>query len=90
MPRRKKDPLRVVTPEEHKAPDQLSRSRIAPAVEVARAKLLLAVARRILVEVEHTPTSLRTSHIFPDEFKIYGRIAWWPTFGVRRVGSAIP
>jgi transposase len=45
MSRRKKDPLRAITPEEHKALDQLSRSQVAPAVEVARAKLLLAVAR---------------------------------------------
>ena len=34
MSRRKKDPLREITPEEHKALDQLSRSQTAPAVEV--------------------------------------------------------
>ena len=45
MSRRKKDPLREITPEEHEALDQLSRSQAAPAVEVARAKILLAVAR---------------------------------------------
>ena len=45
MPRRKKDPLRVLTVEEQQALTRLSRSQAAPAVEVARAKLLLAVAR---------------------------------------------
>jgi len=45
MSRRKNDPLREITPEEHQALVQLSRSHMAPAVEVTRAKLLLAVAR---------------------------------------------
>jgi transposase len=45
MSRRKSHPLRELTPEEHQAPVQLSRSQVAPAVEVTRAKLLLAVAR---------------------------------------------
>src|ERR671916_1782258 len=45
MSRRKNDPLREITPEEHQALVQLSRSQVAPAVEVTRAKLLLAVAR---------------------------------------------
>jgi transposase len=44
MSRRKKDPLRTLAPEERKALDQLSRSQTAPAVEVARATMLLAVA----------------------------------------------
>jgi|SRR5262245_22045175 len=45
MSRRKSDPLREITPEEHQALVQMSRSQVAPAVEVTRAKLLLAVAR---------------------------------------------
>jgi len=45
MSRRKDDPLRELTPEETQALLQLSRSQAAPAVEVTRAKLLLAVAR---------------------------------------------
>ena len=45
MSRPKNDPLREITPEEHQALVQLSRSQVAPAVEVTRAKLLLAVAR---------------------------------------------
>jgi transposase len=45
MSRRKNDPLREIMPEEHQALVQLSRSQVAPAVEVTRAKLLLAVAR---------------------------------------------
>jgi transposase len=44
MSRRKKDPLRVLTVEEQQALTRLSRSQAAPAVEVTRAKLLLAVA----------------------------------------------
>lgn len=45
MSRRKIDPLREITPEEHQTLVQLSRSQSTPAVEVSRAKLLLAVAR---------------------------------------------
>lgn len=45
MSRRKNDPLREMTPEERQVLDQLSRSQTAPAVEVIRAKPLLAVAR---------------------------------------------
>jgi transposase len=45
MSRRKNDPLREMTPEEQQALIQLSRSQAAPAVEVTRAKLLMAVAR---------------------------------------------
>src|SRR4051794_3690246 len=45
MSRRKIDPLRELTPDEQQALGQLSRSQVAPAVEVTRAKLLLAVAR---------------------------------------------
>ena len=45
MSRRKKDPLRELTEQERQELDQLSRSQVAPAVEVARAKILLAVAR---------------------------------------------
>jgi transposase len=45
MSRRKNDPLREITPEEHQALVQLSRSQGAPAVEVLRARILLAVAR---------------------------------------------
>jgi transposase len=45
MSRRKNDPLGEITPEEHQALVQLSRSQVAAAVEVTRAKLLLAVAR---------------------------------------------
>src|SRR6187399_1278302 len=44
MSRRKNDPLREITPEEHQALVQLSRSQVAPAVEVTRARILLAVA----------------------------------------------
>jgi transposase len=44
MSRRKKDPLRELTPEEHQALTQLSRSQAAPAAQVARARMLLAVA----------------------------------------------
>ncbi len=45
MSRRKKDPLRELTPEEHQALTQLGRSQAAPAAQVARATMLLAVAR---------------------------------------------
>ena len=45
MSRRKKDPLRDLTAEEHRELLQLSRSQAAPAVEVTRARILLAVAR---------------------------------------------
>lgn len=45
MSRRKKDPLRELTESERRALEQLSRSQAAPAVEVARAIILLAVAR---------------------------------------------
>ena len=44
MTRRKKDPLRPLTKKEQRLLAQLSRSRTAPAAEVTRATLLLAVA----------------------------------------------
>jgi len=44
MSRRKKDPLRPLTDAERVEITQLSRSQAAPAVEVARARMLLAVA----------------------------------------------
>jgi transposase len=44
MSRRKKDPLRPLTDPERHALTQLSRSQVAPAVQVARASMLLAVA----------------------------------------------
>jgi transposase len=44
MSRRKKDPLRPLTDAEHRALTRLCRSQAAPAVEVARAAMLLAVA----------------------------------------------
>lgn len=44
IPRRKKDPLRTLTQAEHQALTQLSRSQVAPAAQVARASMLLAVA----------------------------------------------
>jgi Homeodomain-like domain len=44
MSRRKKDPLRELTPKERQALTQLSRSQAAPAAQVARAIMLLAVA----------------------------------------------
>src|SRR3954453_14938430 len=44
MSRRKKDPLRPLTDAEGVELTQLSRSQAAPAVEVARARMLLAVA----------------------------------------------
>src|SRR3954453_10963617 len=44
MSRRKKDPLRELTEPERQELAHLSRSQTAPAVEVARAKILLAVA----------------------------------------------
>ena len=45
MSRLKKDPLRELTEPERQELTQLSRSQVAPAVEVIRAKALLAVAR---------------------------------------------
>ena len=45
MSRHKKDPLRPLTDDEHQALIQLSRSQAAPAVQVARATMLLAVDR---------------------------------------------
>ena len=45
MSRRKKDPLRELTEAERRELDQISRSQAAPAAEVTRAKILLAVAR---------------------------------------------
>src|SRR4051795_13682613 len=44
MSRRKKDPLRESTEPERQELNQLSRSQVAPAVEVTRARILLAVA----------------------------------------------
>ncbi len=44
MSRRKKDPLRSLTDDELASLTQLSRSQVAPAAEVARARILLAVA----------------------------------------------
>jgi transposase len=44
MSRRKKDPLRELTGPERRELSRISRSQAAPAVEVVRAKLLLAVA----------------------------------------------
>ena len=44
MSRRKKDPLRLLTAAEHATLTQLSRSQVAPAVQVSRAVMLLAVA----------------------------------------------
>jgi transposase len=45
MSRRKKDPLRPLTDAERDELAQIGRSQAAPAVEVARARILLAVAR---------------------------------------------
>jgi transposase len=45
MSRRKTDPLRTLTDAERQSLTQLSRSQVAPAVQVARAIMLLAVAR---------------------------------------------
>jgi transposase len=45
MSRRKKDPLRQLTGQEEQELAQISRSQVAPAVEIIRAKILLAVAR---------------------------------------------
>lgn len=44
MSRRQKDPLRALTAEERATLERVSRAQSAPAVQVARAKLLLAVA----------------------------------------------
>jgi hypothetical protein len=44
MSRRKKDPLRELTDPERQELERLSRSPVAPAAEVIRAKILLAVA----------------------------------------------
>src|SRR4028119_678457 len=44
MPRRQKDPLRLLRPEEQTALERRSRSQTEPASHVARAKALLAVA----------------------------------------------
>jgi transposase len=44
MSRRKKDPLRPLTDSERQSLTRLSRSQTAPAVEVARATMLLAVS----------------------------------------------
>jgi len=45
MSRRKKDPLRPLAEPEHLELTRISRSQAAPAVEVARATMLLAVSR---------------------------------------------
>jgi transposase len=45
MSRRKKDPLRPLTDAEYQSLTQLGRSQVEPAVQVIRAKILLAVAR---------------------------------------------
>src|SRR5262249_50310389 len=44
MSRRQKDPLRALTADERRELIRISRSQAAPAVEVLRAKILLAVA----------------------------------------------
>ena len=45
MSRRKKDPLRALAADEHQELTRISRSQAAPAVEVTRAQILLAVDR---------------------------------------------
>jgi hypothetical protein len=45
MSRRQNDPLRELTSDEHQELTRISRSQSAPAAEVTRAKILLAVAR---------------------------------------------
>jgi transposase len=45
MSRRNRDPLRELTAEELQELDRIARSQAAPAAEVVRAKILLAVAR---------------------------------------------
>src|SRR6478735_3169091 len=45
MSRLKRDPLRDLTDRERQDLTQLSRSQVAPAVEVTRARILLTVAR---------------------------------------------
>jgi transposase len=45
MSRKKKDPLRELTEPERRELELLSRSQVAPAAEVTRARILLAVAR---------------------------------------------
>lgn len=45
MSRKKQDPIRGLTEPERRELEQLSRSQVAPAAEVTRARLLLAVAR---------------------------------------------
>ncbi len=44
MTRRRKDPLRVITPEERAWLERISRATSEPASHVARARALLAVA----------------------------------------------
>jgi transposase len=44
MSRHRKDPLRPLTPDEHKELTRLSRSQTAPAAQVDRARALLAIA----------------------------------------------
>jgi len=44
VPRKQKDPLRPLTPEERTQPEQIARAQAWPAAQVARAKALLAVA----------------------------------------------
>ena len=44
MSRHRNDPLRPLTPDEHKELTRLSRSQTAPAAQVDRARALLAIA----------------------------------------------
>src|SRR5918993_3796567 len=44
MSRHRKDPLRPLTPDEHKELTRLSRSQTAPVAQVDRARALLAIA----------------------------------------------
>ena len=55
MSRKKKDPLRELTEPERRELEQLGRSLNASAAEVARAKILLAVARRRRITWRHGP-----------------------------------
>jgi transposase len=84
MSRRKKDPLRPLTDTECAALTQLSRSQAAPSAQVARAAMLLAVARGDDYQVAARAAGRRSgdavSHLV-SRFNVEGLAALTPRHG---------
>jgi transposase len=88
MPRRRKDPLRPLTDDERRHLTRLTRSTAAPAVQVARAGILLAVAGGADYQAAARSAGRRSgdavSHLVA-RFNREGRAALEPRHGGGRV-----